>query len=97
MGGPQPPGRSDVTLRSHPAGVACLPDEASLTLLEPDRSRELEIVQRIPDSRRIQRGAPRYERPDLDLTTVRHFSIGPIALSAGPGPTLSAVNLHSRQ
>jgi ankyrin repeat protein len=25
------------------------------------------------------------------------FSIGPIALSARPGPTLSAVNLHSRQ
>jgi hypothetical protein len=42
--GPQPPGRSDVTLRSRPAGVACLPDEASSTPLEP------ELVLRIPDS-----------------------------------------------
>ena len=62
MGGLQPPGRSDVILRSYPASVACLPGEASLILLEPDR----------------------------------HFSIGSIALSAGPRPVLSAVNLHSR-
>jgi hypothetical protein len=35
---PQPPGRSDVTLESRPTGVACLPDEASSTPLELDRS-----------------------------------------------------------
>jgi hypothetical protein len=38
VGGPQPPGRSDVTLRSRPTGIACLPDEASSTPLEIDRS-----------------------------------------------------------
>jgi hypothetical protein len=81
------PGRSDVTLRSHPAGVACLPDETSLTLLEPDSYESLksEIVRRIPDNRRIQRGAPRYKRPHLNLTMVRHFSIGLIALSSWTG------------
>jgi hypothetical protein len=52
-----------MTLRLYPAGVACLPGEASLTLLEPDR----------------------------------HFSISFIALLAGPGSMLSAVNLYSRQ
>jgi hypothetical protein len=31
VGRPQPPGRSDVTLRLRPTGVACLPDEASST------------------------------------------------------------------
>jgi hypothetical protein len=58
-----------------------------------------EIRRRVDDGRvRDERQAiDQLERLDSNLTTVRHFFIGPIALLAGPGPTLSAVNLHSRQ
>jgi len=77
VGRPQPPGRSDMTLRSRPTGVARLPDETSSDLRWSStdllrRLRELKIVRRIPDG---AGSSPAYYgmRLGLNITTVRHF------------------------